>query len=149
MFHLLPQRLNYTEARAKCRNMTGALPDVTSEQRTDALAQVLAGASTEAVFASWRRRNSSNFVGDRGITYKLHTCITKICTSTHHIKLMNYTEARAKCQNLTLILPDVTSEQRTDSHEIWQREFTNVTIFTKLDIKYLSQVSVIKLENDW
>ncbi|CAH0404590.1 unnamed protein product [Chilo suppressalis] len=66
MFRLLQKRLNFTQAVVECRNMSGVLPDVTSEQRTDALAQVLAGAGVDAAFVGLRRNNRSSFHGING-----------------------------------------------------------------------------------
>ncbi|XP_047987880.1 uncharacterized protein LOC125227583 isoform X1 [Leguminivora glycinivorella] len=68
MFYLTPTRLNYTEARTACRNMSGVLADTASEQRTDALAQMLAGAGVDAALVSLRRSNASNsaFIGANG-----------------------------------------------------------------------------------
>lgn len=66
MLHLLPKRRNFTEARAECRNRSSSLADVASEQRTEALAQLLTGAGVEAVYVGLRRRNSTVFVGDNG-----------------------------------------------------------------------------------
>lgn len=69
MFLQLPTRMNYTMAERECRNRSSALADVSSEQRTDAVAQLLAGAGVEVAFAGMRRRNSSVFVGNNGNAY--------------------------------------------------------------------------------
>ncbi|XP_073967699.1 uncharacterized protein [Choristoneura fumiferana] len=66
MFFLTPHKLNYTQARAACRNMSGVLADVVSEARTEALAQLLTGASTEAAIVALRRSNGSSFFGANG-----------------------------------------------------------------------------------
>lgn len=67
MFYLNTQKLNYTQAHSACKNMTGVLADVTNEQRTDALAQLLAGASIDAAFVGLRRMNSSTFSTENGM----------------------------------------------------------------------------------
>ncbi|XP_061708191.1 uncharacterized protein LOC133518490 isoform X2 [Cydia pomonella] len=66
MFYLTPTKFNYTEARTACRNMSGVLADTASEQRTDALAQLLAGAGVDAALVSLRRSNASAFIGANG-----------------------------------------------------------------------------------
>lgn len=61
MFYLLPEHHNFTQAVAECKNISGVLADVTSEQRTDALAQMLAGATVEAALVGLKRSNESSF----------------------------------------------------------------------------------------
>jgi hypothetical protein len=60
MFQLLP-KLNFSQAAIECANMSGLLADVASEQRTDALALILAGASVDAALVGMRRTNRSAF----------------------------------------------------------------------------------------
>ncbi|XP_053607693.1 uncharacterized protein LOC128673690 [Plodia interpunctella] len=66
MFFLITQRYNYTEGMKQCRNISGVLADVTSEQRTDALAQLLAGAGVDTALVGMRRKNESVFYGAHG-----------------------------------------------------------------------------------
>ncbi|XP_013200377.1 uncharacterized protein LOC106142962 [Amyelois transitella] len=66
MFFLISQKYNYTDGQQQCRNISGVLADVTSEQRTDALAQLLAGASVDAALVGMRRKNESVFYGVNG-----------------------------------------------------------------------------------
>ncbi|XP_028027824.1 uncharacterized protein LOC114241233 isoform X2 [Bombyx mandarina] len=73
MFRLLPQKLNYTEAVEQCRNISGVLADITTDQRTDSLGQLLAGSGNEAAFVGLRRSNGSVFKNSRGTTLD---CIT-------------------------------------------------------------------------
>ncbi|CAG4972783.1 unnamed protein product [Colias eurytheme] len=61
MFYLLDNQLNYTQAQNKCKNMSGVLADVTSEQRTDALAQVLINANLAAAYVGLTKNNGSSF----------------------------------------------------------------------------------------
>lgn len=66
MFYLLPKRHNFTQAVEECRNASGVLADVTSEQRTDALSQMLAGVSVDAALVGLRRRNETSFRSPNG-----------------------------------------------------------------------------------
>ncbi|KAG6453993.1 uncharacterized protein LOC115445987 [Manduca sexta] len=66
MFHLLPNLLNYTEAARECMNLSGNLADIITEQRTEALAQVLANASVNEAFVGMTRHNTSVFRSDNG-----------------------------------------------------------------------------------
>ncbi|CAH2211550.1 jg23261, partial [Pararge aegeria aegeria] len=61
MFILLPKRRNYTQAQGTCRNFSGVLADVTSEQRTDALSQLLATAGVGAAYVGMWSKNDSVF----------------------------------------------------------------------------------------
>ncbi|XP_028174752.1 uncharacterized protein LOC114363271 [Ostrinia furnacalis] len=61
MFYLLPARHNFSQAAQECKNISAVLADVTSEQRTDSLAQLLAGASVDAALVGMRRNNESMF----------------------------------------------------------------------------------------
>ncbi|XP_045764216.1 uncharacterized protein LOC123866605 [Maniola jurtina] len=61
MFFLLPKRRNYTQAEARCKAISGVLADVSSEQRTDALSQVLASAGVDAAYVAMWSRNDSVF----------------------------------------------------------------------------------------
>lgn len=61
MFFLLPKRRNYTQAQAKCRDMSGVLADVTSEQRTDALTLLLSNAGVKAAYVGMWSGNHSVF----------------------------------------------------------------------------------------
>ncbi|CAB3248157.1 unnamed protein product [Arctia plantaginis] len=75
MFFLVTKKLNYTLAFRECKNITAVPADITSEQRTDALAQLLAGASVDAAFVGLRSKNGSTFVTSNGngldcITYR-------------------------------------------------------------------------------
>ncbi|KAL0848848.1 hypothetical protein ABMA28_013266 [Loxostege sticticalis] len=61
MFYLLTTRHNFSQAVQECANISAVLADITSEQRTDTLAQVLAGASVDAALVGLRRTNESSF----------------------------------------------------------------------------------------
>lgn len=71
MFFLLTKKLNYTLAFRGCKNLTAVPADITSEHRTDALAQVLAGASVDAAFVGLRSKNGSTFVSSNGRSISL------------------------------------------------------------------------------
>ncbi|XP_075991766.1 uncharacterized protein LOC142987100 [Anticarsia gemmatalis] len=66
MFYLITKKQNYTLAARECKNITAAPADILSEQRTDALAQLLAGASVDAAFVGLRSKNGSGFVSSTG-----------------------------------------------------------------------------------
>lgn len=68
MFFLHTTKRNFTEAERVCKNMSGNLAEVTTEQRTEALAQLLAGVSAEAAFVGLRRKNSSSYCNIHGNT---------------------------------------------------------------------------------
>ncbi|XP_050361869.1 uncharacterized protein LOC126781091 [Nymphalis io] len=75
MFLLLPNVLNYTQAQAQCRNISAVLADVTSEQRTELLAQVLATASVDSAYIGMKRDTDRIFYNTNGdaldcITYR-------------------------------------------------------------------------------
>ncbi|KAM3959106.1 C-type lectin 6 [Aphomia sociella] len=48
MFYLFTKKYNYTVGQHTCKNISGVLADVTSEQRTEALAQLLSGTKVDA-----------------------------------------------------------------------------------------------------
>ncbi|KAL4721577.1 hypothetical protein ACJJTC_010179, partial [Scirpophaga incertulas] len=66
MYQLLQKNLNHSTAAQQCRNMSGVLADAASEQRTDALAQLLAGASVYAAHVYMTRNNGSDFYSANG-----------------------------------------------------------------------------------
>lgn len=66
MFFIVNKKLNYTQGLRECKNISGVPADVTSEQRTDALAQLLAGASIDAAFVGLRSKNGSAFISVTG-----------------------------------------------------------------------------------
>nr|XP_026490496.1 uncharacterized protein LOC113396671 [Vanessa tameamea] len=83
MFQLLPKKLNYTQAQAQCQNISAVLADVTSEQRTEVLAQVLATASVDSAYVGMERDTD-------GIFYKINgdalECITYRAWAPGHPK---------------------------------------------------------------
>ncbi|CAH2105051.1 unnamed protein product [Euphydryas editha] len=83
MFYLLPKKLNYTQAQAQCRNISAVLADVTSEQRTDVLAQVLASASVHSAYVGMKRDNSSTIYKNNGAALE---CITYRAWAPGHPK---------------------------------------------------------------
>ncbi|XP_049866983.1 uncharacterized protein LOC126367487 [Pectinophora gossypiella] len=68
MFYLVSTKMNYSQAQAHCKNMSSSLADVTSEQRTDLLAALLAGATVEAAFVALKSNNGSVFYNVNGDT---------------------------------------------------------------------------------
>ncbi|XP_059061840.1 uncharacterized protein LOC131854716 [Achroia grisella] len=68
MFYLITQKYNYTEGQNACKNISGVLADITSEQRTEALGQMLAGSNVEAAIIGMRRKNESTFYAINGNT---------------------------------------------------------------------------------
>ncbi|XP_046961238.1 uncharacterized protein LOC124530914 [Vanessa cardui] len=75
MFLLLPKKLNQTQAQARCQNISAVLADVTSEQRTEVLAQVLATASVDSAYVGMERDIDGIFYKTNGdalecITYR-------------------------------------------------------------------------------
>ncbi|KAJ0178304.1 hypothetical protein K1T71_006127 [Dendrolimus kikuchii] len=52
---------NFTDSQRVCKNMSGVMADVTTEQRTESLAQLLTGLSVEAAFVGLLRKNTSSF----------------------------------------------------------------------------------------
>ncbi|XP_031763733.2 uncharacterized protein LOC113519116 [Galleria mellonella] len=66
MFYLLSKKYNYTEGQSSCKNISGVLADVTSDQRTEALGQLLLGTKVDAAMVGLRRINESTFHGTNG-----------------------------------------------------------------------------------
>ncbi|CAG5048287.1 unnamed protein product [Parnassius apollo] len=66
MFYLITQRMNYTEAEKLCQNKSSVLADVSTEQRTDTLAQLLADEGEDSAYISLKRSNSSDFFTSNG-----------------------------------------------------------------------------------
>lgn len=66
MFFIITKKQNYTLGLRECKNLTSLPADVTSEQRTDALAQLLAGNSIEMAFVGMRSKNGSAFISVTG-----------------------------------------------------------------------------------
>ncbi|XP_049708445.2 uncharacterized protein LOC110379694 [Helicoverpa armigera] len=66
MFFILTKKQNYSQGFRDCKNISGLPADVTSEQRTDSLAQLIAGASLEVAFVGLRSKNGSGFFSVTG-----------------------------------------------------------------------------------
>lgn len=66
MFFIFTKRMNYSNGLRECKNVSGIPADVTTEQRTEALAQLLAGASIETAFVGLKSKNGSVFVSSSG-----------------------------------------------------------------------------------
>ncbi|XP_045459247.1 polycystin-1, partial [Melitaea cinxia] len=98
MFYLLPEKLNYTQAQAQCRNISAVLADVTSEQRTDVLAQVLASASVHSAFVGMKRDNSRTFYKNNGDALE---CITYRAWAPGHPKRNSSMSCVALTRNRT------------------------------------------------
>ncbi|KAJ8729706.1 hypothetical protein PYW08_001287 [Mythimna loreyi] len=62
MFFIITKKQNYTLGLRECKNLSSLPADVTSEQRTDALAQLLLGNSIEMAFVGMRSKNGSAFI---------------------------------------------------------------------------------------
>ncbi|XP_072936564.1 uncharacterized protein [Epargyreus clarus] len=73
MFQLIKKRLNYTQAETECRNVSGVLADISTEQRTDTLAQFVASTKLEAVFVGMRRCNTSKYYNTNGDSLECST----------------------------------------------------------------------------
>lgn len=63
---MFSKRMNYTNGLRACKNLSGVPADITTEQRTEALAQLLGGASTDTAFVGLRSKNGSVFVSSSG-----------------------------------------------------------------------------------
>ncbi|CAH1645174.1 unnamed protein product [Spodoptera littoralis] len=66
MFFVITKRQNYTLGYRQCKNVSALPVDVTSEQRTDALAQLLASSSIDMAFVGLRSKNGSAFISVNG-----------------------------------------------------------------------------------
>ncbi|XP_023941012.1 uncharacterized protein LOC112047933 [Bicyclus anynana] len=61
MFFLLLKKRNFTQVQASCKEINGVLADVSSEQRTDALGQLLTSAGISAAYVGMWSKNDSVF----------------------------------------------------------------------------------------
>ncbi|KAF9415879.1 hypothetical protein HW555_006631 [Spodoptera exigua] len=66
MFFVITKRQNYTLGYRQCKNVSALPVDVASEQRTDALAQLLASSSLDMAFVGLRSKNGSAFISVNG-----------------------------------------------------------------------------------
>ncbi|KAJ0181579.1 hypothetical protein K1T71_002301 [Dendrolimus kikuchii] len=73
MFFLHTIQQNFTDSQRVCKNMSGVMADVTTEQRTEALAQLLTGLSVESAFVGLLRKNTSSFSGTDGLSLDCFT----------------------------------------------------------------------------
>lgn len=73
MFYLIRSGINYTEAEKMCQNKSSMLADVSSERRTNALAQLLVNANTNYAYVGLQR-TYKDFMTSNGIIqlYKIN-----------------------------------------------------------------------------
>ncbi|KAI5632996.1 hypothetical protein NE865_14294 [Phthorimaea operculella] len=106
MFYLISKKLNYTQAQIECKNMSGVLADITSEQRTDQLAMFLAGASIDAALVALRSVNGSAFYSVNGKKGSYRSSAYIYCSISNKL---NQFQGQVECKTMGGVLADITS----------------------------------------